>query len=248
MKLTPEQIAGLQRLRRYRATPPTLHERLRQVAGTMMLMLLLVLLLGYLTLRLHVPVVLVFVAGLLVGAAAREIGQQRRFVSFWPLNREITDWGHVDELLSGAKKLPGVNSVPSPKVRIRSAIAIGATFFVLAFGLAVGGERLLAYAYDPVRNNPPNHVIVLSASWCPYCMTLRHHLSGLNIPYTDLDTESTTEGSRAFTSLHGNGTPITIVGSQVIRGLGSATSPWATVDDALKRAGYSLPTTTNSAY
>lgn len=192
IKLTPEQIHGLQRLRRYRETPPTVRERLRQVAGTMMLMLLLVFLLGYLTLRLHAPV--------------------------------------------------------RPKVRSGYAIAIGATFFALTFGIAVAGERLLAYAYDPVRNNPPNHVIVLSASWCPYCMTLRHHLSGLNIPYTDLDTESTTEGRWAFRSLHGNGTPITIVGKQVIRGLGSATTPWSTVDDALKRAGYPLPTTTNTAY
>ena len=41
----------------------------------------------------------------------------------------------------------------------------------------------------------------------------------------------------------GAGIPITIVGDQVIRGLGSTASPWAKVDEALKRAGYALPST-----
>jgi len=214
------------------------------MAGFMAILLLPVLLFGYLSVRLRFPGGLLLVAGLYVGAVGREIGQQRRFVSYWSLNREITHWDHVDQLLSGTKELlPAVNPPPMRKVRIGYAVAVGATFFALAFGVAIAMERALAYVYNPTRNNPPNHVIVLSASWCPYCMGLRHHLTELNVPYTDLDTEDTTEGRWAFAAIHGTGIPVTIVGDQVIRGLSSTASTWAKVDDALKRAGYVLPST-----
>jgi glutaredoxin len=209
----------------------------------MMVLLLPVVLFGYLTVRLQLPGGLLFVAGLYVGAVAREIGQQRRFVGFWTLNREITNWDRVDQLLSGTMELPPVNPVPRSKVRMGSAIAMGVILFALACGLAIAAERALAYVYNPTRNNPPNHVIVLSASWCPYCMSLRHHLTELKVPYTDLDTEHTTEGRWAFAAVRGTGIPITIVGDQVIRGLSSNGSTWAKVDGALKRAGYVPPST-----
>src|SRR5260370_30915631 len=63
MKLTPVQTALLKRLQRYRDTPPTLGERLRLMAGFMAILLLLVLLLGYLTVRLRLPGGLLLVAG-----------------------------------------------------------------------------------------------------------------------------------------------------------------------------------------
>jgi hypothetical protein len=49
-----------------------------------------------------------------------------------------------------------------------------------------------------------------------------------------------TEGRRAYAAIHGTGVPVTIVGDQVIRGLGR-TAPWEKVDAALKTAGYQLP-------
>jgi len=244
MKLTLVHRALLKRLQRYREAPPTLSERLRLVAGFIMIMLLPVLLFGYLTVRLRLPGGLLLVAGVYVGIVAREIAQQRRYVEYWPLNREITNWDQVDQLLSGTKELtPGANAVPTRKVRMGFAVAIGVTLFALACGLAIATERALAYVYNPTRNNPPNHVIVLSASWCPYCMSLRHHLTELKVPYTDLDTEDTTEGRWAFAAIHGTGIPVTIVGDQVIRGLSSTGSTWAKVDDALKRAGFEPPST-----
>jgi glutaredoxin len=241
MKLTPLHIALLKRLQRYRETPPTLRERLRLMSGFMMILLLPVALLGYLTVRLQLPGGLLFLAGLYVGVVAREIGQQRRFVSFWSLNREITHWDHVDQLLSGTKELlPAVNPVPMRKVRIGYAVTVGATFFALAFGGAIAAERALAYIYNPTRNNPARNVIVLSASWCGYCNTLRQHLTELEVPYTDLDTEHTTEGRWAFSAVHGRGIPITIVGDQVIRGLGKKPARWESLDNALRHAGYAL--------
>jgi glutaredoxin len=245
MKLTPAQAAVLKRLQKYRVAAPALGERLRMAAGFMIALLLPVLLAGYLTVRLQLPGGLLLLAGLYVGAVAREIGQQRRFVHYWSLNREITDWDKVEQLLSGTQEMPPVaNPVATRKTRMGYAVAIGAAIFALAFGVAIAAERTLAYVYNPTRNNPPRHVIVLSASWCPYCMSLRHHLTELKVPYTDLDTEDTTEGRWAFVAIHGTGIPVTIVGDKVIRGLGTEQSPWGKVDAALQTAGYVLPATT----
>jgi hypothetical protein len=71
-------------------------------------------------------------------------------------------------------------------------------------------------------------------------MSLRHHLTELEVGYTDLDVEQTTEGRLAFTAVHGTGVPVTIVGGQVIRGPGKS-SDWEKVDSALKMAGYTVP-------
>ena len=246
MKLTPAQAAVLKRLQKYRVAAPALGERLRLAAGFMIALLLPVLLVGYLTVRLHLPSGLLVLAGLYVGAVAREIGQQRRFVHYWSLNREITDWDKVEQLLSGTQEMPPVaNPVATRKTRMGYAVAIGVAIFALAFGVAIAAERTLAYVYNPRRNNPPRHVIVLSASWCPYCMSLRHHLTELKVPYTDLDTEDTTEGRWAFVAIHGTGIPITIVGDKVIRGLGTEQLPWGKVDAALQTAGYVLPAATD---
>src|SRR5258708_8693815 len=244
MKLTPVQLAALKRLQPYRLVAPTLGERLRLAAGLMMVLLVAVLLLGYLLVQLQLPGGLLLPAGIFVGAGARESGQQRLFVRYWTLNREITDWDKVDELVSGAKDLPpGAHPEVTRKTRTGYAVAIGIAIFALAFGVAIAAERTLEYVYNPTRNNPPRHVIVLSTSWCSYCMSLRHHLTELKVPYTDLDTEHTTEGRWAYAAIHGSGVPVTIVGDQVIRGLGR-TAPWERVDTALKTAGYELPAVT----
>ena len=62
-----------------------------------------------------------------------------------------------------------------------------------------------------------------------------------NIPYTDLDVEHTTEGRYAYHSVRGTGIPITIVGSQVIRGVGRPDVRWRSIDGALSAAGYDVP-------
>jgi glutaredoxin len=242
MTLTPVQVALLKRLQRYRERPPTLAERLRLTAGFMVVLLVPVMLGGYVLVRLEVPAAAFLVAGLYMGAVAREIGQQRRFVHFWSLNREITDWRKIDQLLADVAELqsPTIASVP-PKTRVGYATILGAAIFALVFGAAIAAERTLVYIYNPTRNNPAGNVIVLSASWCGYCNTLRQHLTELEVPYTDLDTEHTTEGRWAFSAVHGRGIPITIVGDQVIRGLGKKPARWESLDNALRHAGYSLP-------
>src|SRR3984893_5672056 len=124
MKLTPAQAAVLKRLQKYRVAAPALGERLRLAAGFMIALLLPVLLVGYLTVRLRLPGGLLLLAGLYVGAVAREVGQQRRFVHYWSLNREITDWDKVEQLLSGTQEMPPVaNPLATRTTRMGYAVA-----------------------------------------------------------------------------------------------------------------------------
>ena len=164
-------------------------------------------------------------------------------MQWWPLNRHITDWNKVDELLTSPDGLPDLEQ-PAPPRKLKAAqlVALGASLFAVIFVAAIFVERALAFAHDPTRDNPPNNVIVLSTSWCGYCRTLRQHLAERNIPYTDLDVEQTTEGRYAYHSVRGSGVPITIVGisgdSRCRRGRMFA---WRSIDGALSAAGYDVP-------
>ena len=228
------QIASLKRMQKYRTEPPGLSERMRMASGFALVLLIPVLIAGALLVSIGFPEGMIGIAGLYVGAVAREIAQQRAFLSWFPITREITDWNKVDELAAA-------HPAPAPsKVRWAPAMALGVTGFVLLFGGAVAAERALAYSHDPRRNNPSDNVIILTTSWCPYCMSLRQHLADRGVHYTDLDIEKTTEGRWAHRAVNGRGIPITIVGDQVIRGLGEPGRQWSRVDAALKNAGIAL--------
>jgi len=237
MKLTPAQNLTLQRLKKYREQAPAFGERLRLASGLMIGLLVPFLILCGVTVWLKVIWALPLIAGAFIGAVTAEIGHQRRYVSWWPLNREITDWQKVDQLLNGTTEIPVLapSSARSQQPRLARAVMVGVTVFAVIFGATLAGDRALAYAHNPTRNNPPDGVILLTASWCGYCMSLRHHLTEMNVHYTELDVEKTTEGGWAFTAVHGTGVPITVVGNQVIRGLAREGSQWARVDQALTK-------------
>lgn len=234
MKPTPIQVASLTRLLKYRAEPPSFGERLRLCAGTLFMVLLIALLTGYVVVRLDVPGGVLLAVGLFSGAALWEMLQQKRFVQWWPLNREITNWNEVERLLADTRdaKAPTLSEVLSPRRR-RELALLAAFIFTILVGLAFGGQRALAFVHDPRRGNPPDSVVVLTASWCGHCMRLREVLASNRIPYTDVDVEKSAEGRWAFTAIRGTGVPITIVGEQVVRG-----TRWQDIDRALNAAGY----------
>jgi glutaredoxin len=177
-------------------------------------------------------------AGVYFGAVLREIGQQRMFLQWWPLTREITDWDKVEHALKEGEMPASGADVASlapakPRTRWAPAVAIGVALFVLLFGGMIGTQRAMAYAHDPRRNNPPDNVIILTTSWCPYCMSLRAHLAEKGVHYTELDIEQTTEGRWAHRAVNGRGIPIIIIGDKVLRGVGDH---FEKIDAALARA------------
>lgn len=242
MKPAALQAAILKRLQKYRTNPPSFGERARLVTPYLSLMLLLFVALGYVAAQLDIPGAVPVTAGVYLGVLAAELGNQNRFVRGWALNREITDWQKVEQLASGTAEgtLP-VKADAAPKSRLVRATVIGVVVFVALFGISAAAHRAIAFAYDPTRNNPRDGVIVLTAAWCGYCMSLRNHLTEMRIHYTDLDVEKTTEGGWALTAVRGRGVPVTIVGDEVIRGLGKEGATWEKVDRALRKAGYLIP-------
>lgn len=238
MKLNKLQILSLQRMQRYRTESPTLGHRLRLCSGFMIFLLVPIVAGSALAISIGITPAVLVLAGVYVGAVMREVGQQRMFLQWWPITREITDWGRVEQALKdGETPANGadVASLAPAKARTRwaAAIALGVALFVLAFGGLIGAQRAMAYAHDPRRNNPSDSVIILTTSWCPYCMSLRAHLSDKGVHYTELDIEQTTEGRWAHRAVNGRGIPITIIGDKVLRGVGDH---FEKIDAALEKA------------
>jgi glutaredoxin len=234
MKLNPAQVASLRRLLAYRTKSPSYEERLRLSAVAMLLLLTVAVLVRYVVVRLDIPGGTFLAVGLFVGAVFWNMVTQKHFVEWWPLNREITDWTKVESLLAEAQGTAAPRNVAlvAPDKR-RQMVLLFALLLTMLLGLMFGGQRALAFAHDPRHGNPPDGVVILTASWCGHCMQLREQLAANRIPYTDIDVEKSSEGRWAFTAVHGTGVPITVVGNELIRG-----NRWQQIDRALKSAGY----------
>jgi glutaredoxin len=244
MKLNPLQLASLKRLRQYRDAPPAMRERVRMGLLVSLALLVPFALAGAVFLWLGARGSLFLLAGIFLGAAVREIGHQRRFAQWWPFHREITDWNKVDELLAAAEQ-PATSAAAQPNpvrnVKWGRAAMVAVAVFGVSLAAALIVQRVLAFTHDPTRNNPSNSVVILTTSWCGYCRALREHLTTLNVPYVDLDVEHTSEGRYAYMAVRGSGVPITVVGDEVIRGIGRDGVLWRSIDTALTRAGYNAP-------
>lgn len=61
-------------------------------------------------------------------------------------------------------------------------------------------------------------VRLYTTAWCGYCKKARAHLASRNIPFEDIDIETTDRGQREYRELGGNGVPVIFVGSQRMDG------------------------------
>lgn len=70
-----------------------------------------------------------------------------------------------------------------------------------------------------VRSQLRGHkVVMLSASWCGYCKTLRKDLRAAKVPFKVLDIEETGTGRKIAEELDVKSVPVTIVGDQMVHG------------------------------
>ena len=100
MALTKIQRIVLQRYQGYRRRPPTLLGLFRQswqVGAILIVASAIVIWFAY---NSHVFWAAYLVAGLLVGALARDVGSFRRFLQVWPTLSQILDWQRVEQELS----------------------------------------------------------------------------------------------------------------------------------------------------
>lgn len=61
-------------------------------------------------------------------------------------------------------------------------------------------------------------VKLYTTAWCGYCKKARAYLKARNIPFEDIDVETTDRGRREFRDINGNGVPVIFVGDQRMNG------------------------------
>jgi mycoredoxin len=88
---------------------------------------------------------------------------------------------------------------------------------------------------DPRLSTGNDGIVLLSAQWCGYCKALRASLTAHSVPFREMDVETSSEGARAYRSLHGSGIPITVVGQNVVYGYDVRR-----VDELLKPLGFEI--------
>lgn len=76
----------------------------------------------------------------------------------------------------------------------------------------------LTWYHNPARSNPEGHVVILTTSWCPFCLHLKTALDSANMPYVEIDVERDWRAELAFQSTNRHGVPVTIIGDTVVEG------------------------------
>ncbi|MEO8756057.1 MAG: glutaredoxin family protein [Casimicrobiaceae bacterium] len=61
-------------------------------------------------------------------------------------------------------------------------------------------------------------VKLYTTAWCGYCKKARAYLKSRNIPFEDVDVETTQRGKREFEAINGNGVPVIFVGERRMDG------------------------------
>ena len=98
------------------------------------------------------------------------------------------------------------------------ANAYRAVLIVLLIALLGGCERspVNHVALRAVVGSEP--VVLLSASWCGYCRKLRSDLNTWNVPFRELDVETSDAGENAYRLVNARSIPVLLVNAQVQRG------------------------------
>ena len=87
---------------------------------------------------------------------------------------------------------------------------------------SVGVSSMGASAYDEeitaIKSLRKEDVTLYSTQWCGYCKKTRTFLRNKGIEYVEYDIEKSAEGRQQYDSLDGNGVPLLVVESEIIRG------------------------------
>ena len=94
-------------------------------------------------------------------------------------------------------------------------------------------DRGAAYFHKPKPDS--TNIVLYTTDWCPYCNSLRIHLSNNSIPFTEHDVEKSISGIAGFWALRARGVPVTVVGPEVVYGYDINT-----INKYLVDLGYSL--------
>ncbi len=108
----------------------------------------------------------------------------------------------------------------------------------LALALLTITDRSLRHYFDPARANPPDRIVILTTTWCPYCKMLRQALDAAHLPYTDIDVEQDWKNGYAYYATLSRGVPVTVIGDTTVRdGLKAQLRAVRTLCDRINAAG-----------
>ncbi len=61
-------------------------------------------------------------------------------------------------------------------------------------------------------------IVMLSASWCPYCKQARRYFEKNELDYCEFDIERSIKGKQLYDSVNGQGVPLILIGNDKLRG------------------------------
>lgn len=91
---------------------------------------------------------------------------------------------------------------------------------ILLFVVAVNWPSLSVLLAGDIDYDPEvaGEVTLYATRWCGYCAKTRAFLRRHDIPFTEIDVESSEEGMQALAGMQAYGVPVIVVGDTVIRG------------------------------
>ncbi len=126
-----------------------------------------------------------------------------------------------------------------PAQKLKNALIY---FAIILIGAASGYAAMIAYERlkSPFREGDYTNylsesnvkVILYRIKTCQFCNQTRDYLKKKNIPYADLDVDTSEKARQDFKQLKGDGVPLVLIGDRLIEGF----NPLA-FDDALNKAG-----------
>jgi mycoredoxin len=117
----------------------------------------------------------------------------------------------------------------------------GILYLALALTLALLMlDRTAAYMHRPSQDSTA--IVVYTATWCPFCKSLKAYLRAHDIPYREYDVEKSIQGGIGFWALRGRGVPVTVVGPDIIYGFDRGK-----IDQSLAKLGYQVNSLLESA-
>ena len=117
-----------------------------------------------------------------------------------------------------ARSIRNAWALSAPALFVLLIAASGPLLIVLVFAGVLLQDRLQLWYYNPARTNPDKALVLLTTQWCPYCTILRQSLQQSNIPFRELDVETSKEGRFAFHASGARSIPVTLIGQQYVSG------------------------------
>ncbi|MCB1736424.1 MAG: glutaredoxin family protein [Gammaproteobacteria bacterium] len=89
---------------------------------------------------------------------------------------------------------------------------------LIILGLAMNRHEIMTRPQTVAELDLAAPVILYSTSWCPYCVKAREWFERHEVEYVEYDVEKSVAAATQYRQLRGRGTPLIVMGDDVIQG------------------------------